>query len=48
MVYNKFITELNGVYYLDPPPNAEREPYNKHIKKFSLLITEDIDGLLSA
>lgn len=48
MVYNQFITQLNGVYYLDPPPNAAREPFNKHIKKFSLLITEDIEDLLSA
>ncbi len=48
MVYNKFITKLSGVYYLDPPPSAEKEPYNKYIKKFSLLITEDIDTLLSS
>lgn len=48
MVYNQFITQLNGVYYLDAPPTAEKEPYNKHIKRFSLLITEDIDNLLSA
>lgn len=48
MVYNQFITQLNGVYYLDAPPAADKEPYNKHIKKFSLLITEDIDTLLSA
>jgi hypothetical protein len=48
MVYNKFITQLNGVYYLDAPPNAEREPYNKYIKRFSALITEDIEFLLSS
>jgi hypothetical protein len=48
MVYNQFITQLNGVYYLDAPPAAEKEPYNKHIKRFSLLITEDIYILLSA
>lgn len=48
MVYNQFITQLNGVYYLDSPPNAEKEPYNKYIKRFSDLITEDIDGVLSA
>lgn len=48
MVYNQFITQLNGVYYLDAPPAAGKEPYNKHIKKFSLLITEDIEALLSA
>ena len=48
MVYNQFITQLNGVYYLDPPPNAAKEPFNKHIKKFSILITEDINNLLTA
>jgi len=48
MVYNKFITQLNGIYYLDPPPNAGREPYNRHIKSFSKLITEDIDDLLAS
>ena len=48
MVYNKFITELDGVYYLDPPPNANREPYNKYIKRFSLLITKEINILLSS
>lgn len=47
MVYNEFITELEGVYYLDPPPAANKEPYNKYIKRFSLLLTEDIDNLLS-
>ncbi len=47
MVYNKFITQLDGIYYLDPPPNAIKEPYNKHIKSFSKLITEDIEILLS-
>jgi hypothetical protein len=48
MVYNKFITQLNGIYYLDPPPNALKEPFNKYMKPFSKLITEDIEALLSA
>lgn len=48
MVYNQFITQLNGVYYLDAPPAAVKEPYNNHIKRFSQLITEDIDLLLSS
>jgi hypothetical protein len=48
MVYNKFITQLQGVYYLDAPPAAEKEPYNRHIKRFSCLITEDINSLLSS
>ena len=48
MVYNQFITELDGVYYLDAPPAANKEPYNRHIKRFSFLITNDINILLSA
>jgi len=47
MVYSKFLTNLEGVYYLDPPPNAKKSPYNKYIKSFSELITEDINVLLT-
>lgn len=47
MVYNKFLTKLQGVYYLDPPPNAFKSPYNQHIKPFSELVTNDIHMLLS-
>ncbi len=36
LVYTKFLTELEGVYYLDLPPKAKQAPYNKHIKPFSL------------
>ena len=48
MVYTKFLTELEGVYYLDPPPNVFKEPFNKHMKPFSELITNDIWYLLSS
>lgn len=47
MVYNKFLTELEGVYYLDPPPNAKKAPYNSYIKSFSELVTKDIYALLT-
>jgi hypothetical protein len=47
MVYTKFLAELQGIYYLDPPPNASKKPYNKHMKKFSQLITEDISKMLT-
>lgn len=47
MVYNKFLTKLQGVYYLDPPPNALKTPYSQHIKAFSELITEDVHTLLA-
>ncbi len=48
MVYSNFLTELEGVYYLDPPPNAFKEPFNKHMKPFSELVTKDIWYLLSS
>ena len=46
MVYTKFLTALEGVYYLDPPPNAKKKPYSKYMKTFSDLITRDIWVLL--
>jgi hypothetical protein len=48
MVYTNFLTELEGVYYLDPPPNAKKEPYKKYMKSFSDLITTDIWRLLAS
>lgn len=47
MVYSKFLTELEGVYYLDPPPNANKKPYSKHMKRFSELLTTDLNRLLT-
>ena len=48
MVYSKFLTELEGVYYLDPPPNASKEPFNRYMKPFSELVTKDIWELLAS
>jgi len=48
MVYTDFLVKLDGVYYLDPPPNALKEPYNKHMSTFSELLTNDIWELFSA
>lgn len=47
MVYSRFLTELEGVYYLDPPPNANKKPYSNYMKRFSELITNDIKMLLA-
>lgn len=47
MVYNSFLTKLEGVYYLDPPPNAKRAPFNAYIKPFSELATNDVFNLLA-
>jgi hypothetical protein len=48
MIYTKFLTKLEGVYYIDPPPNALKAPYNQYMKRFSNLILTDIKQLLSA
>jgi hypothetical protein len=48
MVYSNFLTELEGIYYLDPPPNALKEPYSNYMKPFSELATKDIWNLLSS
>lgn len=46
MVYTKFLKELEGVFYLDSPPNAFKSPYKNHMKPFSELITKDVWELL--
>lgn len=48
MVYTRFLTPLEGIYYLDPPPNATLEPYKAHMSTFSRLITRDIFDLLTS
>lgn len=48
MVYSNFLTKLEGVYYLDPPPNSLKEPYNQYMKPFSELITKDIWQLFTS
>lgn len=48
MVYTHFITPLEGVYYLDPPPNAYKAPFDQYMKPFSHLVTKDIWDLLSS
>src|SRR6266542_2817293 len=48
MVYNSFLTKLEGVYYLDSPPNATKHPYNNYIKPFSEFATKDVFNLLSS
>lgn len=42
MVYTEFLTMLNGVYFIDPPPNTQKAPLNKHIASFSKFIIDDI------
>ncbi|HPG38554.1 MAG TPA: hypothetical protein PLP19_03190 [bacterium] len=46
MVYTKFLTELEGYYYLDVPKVAKQAPFNNYIFPFSKLILNDIWGFL--
>jgi hypothetical protein len=48
MVYSKFLTKLEGIYYFDLPPTAKKAPYSNYMKSFSELITKDIAILLTA
>ncbi|MCL6102606.1 MAG: hypothetical protein M1292_08965 [Bacteroidetes bacterium] len=48
MVYSKFLTKLEGIYYLDPPPNASKKPYSDYMSRFSELISGDFRNLLTS
>lgn len=48
MVYTKFLTSLEGIYYLDPPPQIQEKPYSEYMSSFSKFIVEDIDNLFSS
>ncbi|MBA7582788.1 hypothetical protein ES708_24725 [subsurface metagenome] len=47
MVYTKFLTELEGYYYIDIPKRALETPFNKHIYPFSKFILKDVWELLN-
>lgn len=48
MVYSRFLTELDGVYYLDPPPNAYKAAYKHNMYQFSKFILSDLWRFLSS
>lgn len=47
MVYTEFLVELDGVYFVDPPPVATKPPYSNHIFRFSNFLLEDIHKLIT-
>lgn len=47
MVYTEFLTRLEGVYFVDPPPVTRRPPHNQHIDTFSKFLSEDIWNLIA-
>jgi hypothetical protein len=48
MVYTRFLCQLQGVYFLDPPPITEREPYCQYVFPFSRFLSHDIKSILSS
>lgn len=48
MVYTKFLTQLEGAYFVDPPPITKDSPYNEHISSFSKFIADDVWKLLAS
>ncbi len=46
MVYTRFLTKLNGYYYLDIPKSAKSPPFSDYIFQFSRFLVEDIWKLL--
>ena len=48
MVYTKFLIQLEGVYFVDPPPITKTPPYNEYISTFSKFLVDDIWEMLSS
>ena len=48
MVYTKFLTQLEGVYFVDPPPITKQTPFDQHISPFSKFLIEDIRKILTS
>ncbi len=46
MVYTKFITKLDGIYYIDIPQNAAKAPFTKYISTFSNFLINDAYKLI--
>ncbi len=47
LVYSKFLTKLQGVYFIDPPPRTNEKAFKKYIQPFSKFIIEDIWKLVN-
>lgn len=47
LVYSKFLTKLQGVYFIDPPPKTNEKAFRKFIQPFSKLIIDDIWELIN-
>lgn len=48
MVYTRFLTQLEGYYYVDVPARALETPFNQHIFPFSKFLLEDLWNLINS
>lgn len=48
MVYSQFMTSLDGVYFVDPPPQIVDSPYNRYLSRFSEFVLKDARSLASS
>lgn len=48
MVYTRFLTQLEGYYYVDVPARALEAPFNQHIFPFSKFLLEDLWNLINS
>jgi hypothetical protein len=46
MVYTQFLTQTEAVYFVDPPKNVLRPPWNNYIFPFSKFVVDDICTML--
>lgn len=47
MVYTKFLTKLDGIFFVDPTPHSIEKPYKRHIKRFSDFVLSEARNLLN-
>ncbi|MDR3625937.1 MAG: hypothetical protein P4L45_03855 [Ignavibacteriaceae bacterium] len=48
MVYTRFLTKLEGYYYLDPPARSLERPFNQYIFPFSKFLLNDLREMLGS
>jgi hypothetical protein len=47
LVYTKFIAQFDGIYFIDPPAVALKQPYNRLVFPFSKFILKDVWAMIT-
>lgn len=45
-LYWEYLTPMDGVYYIDVPPQAETEKFGGHVKRLNELFSSDLRGMI--